>query len=215
MPLTSSKISQSDNILHDGDTHSASEIGHGRSDSDWEGLNEIRALTGESAISMRRKPEPKRLFMVYLPRRFVRFAPDPSRSDPSWLSSLYAKRGTSSICLCKSSCSCRLSGNNNESVDEGWLYECDWMLQQVRLICATINQSITLSGNQSILQCDASITALGDASLLITPQVQWNSGNPFGFQLEIEMEMEIEMKTQWDSKLIVLNICIYTDISRC
>lgn len=101
-----------------------------------------------------------------------------------------------------------VGANNNESVDEGCLPAIEWMLQQVRLICATINQSITLSGNQSISQCDASITALGDGSLLITPQVQWNSGNPFGFQLEIEMEMEIEMETQWDSKLIVLNIYI-------
>lgn len=101
-----------------------------------------------------------------------------------------------------------VGANNNESVDEGCLPAIEWMLQQVRLICATINQSITLSGNQSISQCDASITALGDASLLITPQVQWNSGNSFGFQLEIEMEMEIEMETQWDSKLIVLNIYI-------
>lgn len=103
-----------------------------------------------------------------------------------------------------------VGANNIESVDEGCLPAIEWMLQQVRLICATINQSITLSGNQSISQCDASITALGDASLLITPQVQWNSGNPFGFQLEIEMEMEIEieMETQWDSKLIVLNIYI-------
>lgn len=99
-----------------------------------------------------------------------------------------------------------VGANNNESVDEGCLPAIEWMLQQVRLICATINQSITLSGNQSISQCDASITALCDASLLITPQVQWNSGNPFGFQLEIEME--IEMGTQWDSKLILLNIYI-------
>lgn len=108
-----------------------------------------------------------------------------------------------------------VGANNNESVDEGCLPAIEWMLQQVRLICATINQSITLSGNQSISQCDASITALGDASLLITPQVQWNSGNSFGFQLEIEMEMEIEMETQWDSKLIVLNkyIQIYPGVS--
>lgn len=127
-----------DNILHDADTHSGCsllryyeipdtrykiELGLARSDPGAKRDRE-RALTGDAAISMRRKQKPKRLFMVYLPRRFVRFAPDSIRFESIrfvfvFVFALYAKRGTSSICLCKSrierresSCSCNCSGNN-------------------------------------------------------------------------------------------------------